>query len=222
MQLFGHLLTLVILDMAGFERHLEAAAGQLHLPTEPIRHYLAAIRGGARPSFVSLPEALRAWWSALSQSDRRPFVEGFRTPGCQHPYASVEGSLETIHWFRRQRIPVTLCTTNDRPMLASRFRSAHVDLPWFAVASTRESGQPKPDPRALDSIFTAIPVPREQTVYVGDWYPDVDTARGGWVRCIAALSGGLPRHAFLREGVPEAYSLARPQDLPGLMQPLEA
>jgi phosphoglycolate phosphatase-like HAD superfamily hydrolase len=68
MQLFGHPLQLVILDvkgvildlMADFERHLEAAAGQLHLPTEPIRHYRAAVRGGARHSFVKLPEALQA------------------------------------------------------------------------------------------------------------------------------------------------------------------
>jgi phosphoglycolate phosphatase-like HAD superfamily hydrolase len=56
MQLFGHSLKLVIVDvdgvildlMADFERHLEAAAGQLHLPTEPIRHFLPAVRGGAR------------------------------------------------------------------------------------------------------------------------------------------------------------------------------
>jgi hypothetical protein len=87
MQLFGYPLQLVVLDvngvildlMAGFAPHLEAAAGQLHLPTEPIRPYLAAIRGGARHSFVSLAEVLQAWWPVLTQSDRRPFVEGFRT-----------------------------------------------------------------------------------------------------------------------------------------------
>jgi phosphoglycolate phosphatase-like HAD superfamily hydrolase len=66
MQLFGHPLELVILDvdgvildlMAGFAPHLEAAAGQLHLPTAPIRAYLAAVHRGARQTFASLPEAI--------------------------------------------------------------------------------------------------------------------------------------------------------------------
>jgi hypothetical protein len=186
MQPLGHRLTLVMLDidgvilglMAGFERPLETAAGQHHLPAASIRHDLAAIRGGARPSVVSLPEALRGW-SALRHSDRRPFVEGFLTPECQHPDASVEGSLETMHWFRRQPIPVTLCTTNDRPMLAPRFCFSQVDLPWFTAASTRGSGQPRPDPSALNSIFTAIPAPREHTVDVRGWCPDVDTSPRG-------------------------------------------
>jgi phosphoglycolate phosphatase-like HAD superfamily hydrolase len=89
---------------------------------------------------------------------------------------------------------------------------------WFAAASTWEGGHPKPDPKALDPIFAALPVPREHAVYVGDWYPDIDTARGGGVRCIAVLSGGIPRHAFRREGIPEDHILARLQDLLSLVE----
>jgi len=165
MQLFGHPLELVILDvdgvildlMAGFERHLEAAAGQLHLPTEPIRAYLAAVHHGVRQSYANLSEAIHAWWPALSPSGSRQFKEYFRTIERTHPY-----------------------------------------LP----------------------LFTAIPVRREHAVYVGDWYPDVDTARGGGVRFIAVLSGGILRHAFLQEGIPEDHILARLQDLLGLVRML--
>jgi phosphoglycolate phosphatase-like HAD superfamily hydrolase len=226
MQLFGHPLKLVILDvdgvildlMAGFERHLEAAARQLHLPTAPIRAYLTAVHRGARQSYASLPEAIQAWWPVLNQRDARHFVECFRTLERQHPYPPVEGSLETIQWFRRQQLPVALCTTNDRPTLASRLRSVGVDLAWFAAASTWESGHPKPNPQALDPIFAALPVPREHAVYVGDWYPDVATARGGGVRFIAVLSGGIPRHAFLREGIPEDHIIACLRDLLSLIE----
>ena len=60
MQLFGHPLQLVMLDvdgvildlMAGFERHLGATTRQLHLPTEPIRDDLrrsTAARATALP-----------------------------------------------------------------------------------------------------------------------------------------------------------------------------
>ncbi len=226
MQLFGHPLKLVILDvdgvildlMAGFERHLQAAAAQLHLPTAPIRDYLTAVHCGARHSFASLPEAIQAWWPMLSQSDTRQFVAGFRTIEREHPYPPVEESLAAIHWFRRHRIPVALCTTNDRQTLTHRLRSAGVDPGWFTAASTWDSGYPKPDPRALDPIFAALPVPREHAVYVGDWYPDVETARGGGVRFIAVLSGGIPRHAFLREGIPEDHIIARLRDLLSMVQ----
>jgi phosphoglycolate phosphatase-like HAD superfamily hydrolase len=225
MQLFGHPLQLVMLDvdgvildlMAGFERHLEAAARHLHLPTTPIRDYLAAVQRGARHSVASLPEAIQVWWPALSQRDHCQFVECFRTIECTHPYPPVQGSREAIHWFRRQQIPVALCTTNDRPTLAHRLHAAGVDPGWFAAAGTWESGHPKPDPKALDPLFTVIPVPRAHAVYVGDWYPDVDTARGGGVRFIAVLSGGIPRRAFRREGIPEDHILARLQNLPSFI-----
>jgi phosphoglycolate phosphatase-like HAD superfamily hydrolase len=210
MQLFGHLLQLVMLDvdgvildlMADFERHLEATARQLHLPTAPIRQYLAAVHRGTRHSFASLPEAIQVWWPMLSQRDTRQFVECFRTLEREHPYPPVPGSLETIHGFRRQQILVALCTTNDRPMLTHRRQAAGVDPRWCAAASTWESGHPKRDPKALHPIFLAIPVPRQHEVYVGDWYLDVDTARGGRVRCITVLSGGIPATCLPTEGHP--------------------
>jgi len=225
-QLFGHPLKLVILDVAGvildlmanFAPHLEAAAEQLHLPREPIRDYLAAVHHGACQSYTSLPEATQAWWPMLSQRDRTQFVECFRTIERDHPYPTVEGSLETIQWLRRQQIPVALCTMNDRQTLDYRLHSAGVDLEWFVTASTWESGHPKPDSKALDPIFAVLPVPREQAVYVGDWYPDVDAARGGGVRFIAVLSGGIPRHAFLLEGMPQDHIMACLQYLPSLIQ----
>jgi phosphoglycolate phosphatase-like HAD superfamily hydrolase len=135
MRLLCHPLKLVILDvdgvivdlMAGFASYLEAAARQLHLPPEPIRHYLAEVHRGARQSYTHLAEAIEAWWPAL-------------------------------------------------------------------------------------------PVPREHAVYVGDWYPDVEAAHGGGMRFIAVLSGGIPRHAFLREGIPEDHVIERLQHLLGLIE----
>jgi phosphoglycolate phosphatase-like HAD superfamily hydrolase len=104
------------------------------------------------------------------------------------------------------------------PPLAHGLQAADVDLAWFAAASTWESGHPKPNPKALDPIFAALPIPQKHAVYVGDWYPDVDTARGGGVRCLAVLSCGIPRHAFLREGIPEDHILTCLRDLPSLIQ----
>ena len=38
------------------------------------------------------------------------------------------------------------------------------------------------------------------------------------MRFIAVLSGGIPRYAFLREGIPADHILARLHDLMGLVQ----
>jgi hypothetical protein len=133
--------------------------------------------------------------SVMGSSDCRQFVECFRTIEREHPYAPVEGCLETIHWFRRQQIPMALCTTNDRQTLAFRLHSAGIDPKWFAAASTWESGHPKPDPRALDPIFAAVPVLREHAVYVGDWYPDVDVPLHLPPHCRARLHETIPRRS---------------------------
>jgi hypothetical protein len=129
-----------------------------------MRHYFEAVHRCARHRYASLPEAIQAWWPALSHIGRQQFVAGFRAIEREHPYPAVEGSLETSLRFRRQQIPVALCTTNDRPMLGDRLRAADIDPGWGTAASTWESGHPKPDPKALNPIFLAIPVPERLEV----------------------------------------------------------
>ena len=226
MQPFGQPLKLVILDvdgviidlMAGFESNLKAAARQCGLPLRPIDEYLEEVRAGVKHHHSSWVMAVQMWWPWLGHAEAERFGEYFRAEERRNPYPPVAGSIEAIHRLRARRVSVALCTTNEKAVLVDRLQAAGINPNWFYAASTWESGYPKPDPRSLDSIFKVIPVPREQAVYVGDWYPDLEAARGAGVRFIAVLSGGIPRKIFIREGVPEDHILERLGEFPKLIQ----
>ncbi len=83
--------------------------------------------------------------------------------------------------------------------------------------STREvANAEKPDPAILWPIFKAIPVLKEHACYVGDWYADVEVAQAAEIRFIAVLSGEVPRHAFLREGIPDDHITDRLANIPSM------
>lgn len=221
MRLFGRPLRLVISDVDGvildlvasFKKNLTAAAQQLGLPPEPIEQYLADVAAGSKRGYASLSEGIREFWPHLSKLASDEYVVCFRKIEYESPYPPIAGSVETIRWFCDRGVPVALCTTNDIPVLKRRMEAVGLPLSTFAALSTWESGTPKPDPRALDPIFAAIPVKREDAVFAGDWYPDLKTARGGGVRFVAVLSGGIPKSAFLEEGVPENHIISRLSDI---------
>lgn len=225
MKLFGKELNLVILDVDGvildivacFERNFEAAALRLGLPLEPFREHIEALRNGEIRGYASLLEGVQGIWPGLTEHEAAYFSRVFREEEKKSPYPPIHGSVQTINWLRRHGIQVALCTTNDEDSLFHRFYSAGVNMLSFAAWSTFESGHPKPDPRALDPIFHKLEVPREEAVYVGDWFPDLDAARGAGVRFIAVLSGGVPHHAFIREGVPDSHIIERLAYLPQLL-----
>ena len=58
----------------------------------------------------------------------------------------------------------------------------------------------KPDPEGLRRVIDALPVDREQVLYVGDSYVDVQCARRTGVACAAALWGSVDAEALLKEG----------------------
>ena len=135
------------------------------------------------------------------------------------PYPPIPEAIEAIQWLRRQGVPVTLCTTNDKPTLEHRLHAAGIDPSWFAAVSTGEYQYRKPDPRAFDPIFEQMKAHREAAVYVGDWHSDIEAARGAGITFVAVLSGGIPRHAFEREGVSKDQIIEQLSDLPSLIAP---
>lgn len=225
MKLFGKPLELLVLDVDGvilalvgyFEQSFEAAARAFDLPLEPFRTYLTALRSGARRGHASLSEGVREFWPWLSPEDSYRFALQFQEERRKRPWPAIPGSREVISQFRAQGVALALCTTNDRMTTCHQLSAAGISPAMFASIVTWESRHRKPDPRAFDEIFSAVVVPRQHSAYAGDWYPDLEMARGAGVPFIAVLSGGVPRHAFLREGVAEDHILERLADLPKLI-----
>lgn len=227
MQLFGKPLKLVVLDVDGviidvvdgLQRDLVRTAIRVGLPIGPLQRFFNAVAAGEEYWQASLQDGIRKFWPELSSEETLAFAWQFQDTRRQNPWPLLEGSTEVIQWFRQRGVPVALCTTNDRPTLEHQLLSVGVDLTWFTVFSTWECGTPKPDPRALDPIFEAVTVLRHHAVYVGDWYPDLEAARGAGVPFVAVLSGGIPRREFIKKGVSEDHILDRLADLPKLIEP---
>lgn len=229
MKLFGKPLGLVILDfdgvvldlMASYWMLLRTTAEKLGLSTEPVEVYERKYRSGlARDSNPRFTTLVRELWPELVEEEALRYYWAFRTEEERVGYPPIPGSIETVLWLLRRQARVAICTMNDRRAIAWKLRCAGVDPTWPITVCTREdAGYEKPDPRILGPIFLETGVLRGSAVYVGDWYADIEVARGAGVEFIAVLSGGVPRHAFIREGVPDDHIIGSLADLPKLVEP---
>lgn len=213
MKLFGKELKLLILDvdgvlldlMAGFDKNLPNAALEMGLDTAPVMRYINDLKLGNRRGFSNVHDNIKWLWPDLNPEEVKELLEKFQKQEIENPYPAISGSKYTIYSLRRHKIPLALCTTNELPALKHRLEHAGFNMDWFSYISSWESGHPKPDPRALTIITDSLQIPKENALFVGDWYPDLECAKSAGIEFIAVLSGGIPKHAFLREGVSEDH-----------------
>ncbi|MBI4132097.1 MAG: HAD family hydrolase [Candidatus Sungbacteria bacterium] len=226
MKLFGNEVRLGILDfdgvvvdlMANYGTILRQAARLRGLPLEPIEAYLAGHCDGSNRGHPRFSIIVRSLWPWLSENDARAYYWAFRGEEERIGYPPIPGSIEAIGWLRENGIMVALCTMNDERAIASKLKHAGIDPAWFHSIATRErAGYEKPDPRILEPIFADVSVKSGDSFYVGDWYADIEVANRAGIPFVAVLSGGLPRHAFIREGVPEDHIIGSLAELPKLI-----
>jgi len=215
MQLFDNPLKLVIMDVDGvlldlvrcLRKVFEATATGLDLDMEPLKQYLDKL--DTDPTILSpdiVVDAERIWPRMDLEAAIR-FAWKFQEQRRKIPFPPFDHSVGTLQKLRALRVPMALCTMNDRPTLTHQLEAAGIKTEWFRAMSTWECGFCKPDPRVLDTIFSAVPVSRRHAVYIGDRFGDLETARGGHVRFMAVLSGGLSRQAFLDQGILDSHIL---------------
>ena len=226
MRIFGSPVELVVLDvdgvvldiLGGLCRNLTETAIHFGLPHDLIAqsiHDVALgkirIKGNARDSTYML-------WPHLNEGQITGFVDFFYEVERRSPYGLISGSLEAISFLRDAGMPMALATNNHMKSLLWRLKAAEINPAWFAAMVTKDNTYFKPHPDAFDPIFAAVPIPRAHALYVGDLQIDWDMARGARVSFAAVLSGGVPREAFLREGVLCDHIIERLSDLLGCIE----
>ena len=228
MKLFGKPVGLVILDfdgvvldlMAKYWTILAATAETMHLPLEPIQQYREGHYNGTRKGSSRFSVVVRECWPHLSEEEAIAYYWRFRAEEERIGYSVVPGSVAAIGQLREYGVPVTVCTMNDERAMAWKLASAGMKPGMVDLIITRESaGYEKPDPRILDPAFQRFGVPAAAMWYVGDWYADIEVARDAGAEFIAVLSGGIPRHAFIREGVADDHIIGSLADLSQLIEP---
>lgn len=96
---------------------------------------------------------------------------------------------------------IKLAVVSNKPDKQAKTLAEHCfgkDL--FSYVSGSGEGLPtKPDKACIDRALMALEVTPEETIYVGDSYVDVLTARNGGLYCIGVLWGFGGEHSFDKE-----------------------
>lgn len=221
MRIFGFPVELVIFDvdgvivdiLAGLRKNLESAASYFNLPLEPIAINLEEIRQGKTRIKGNSYDSTRDVWPHLTETEITEFVHHFCSIEQRCPYALIDGALDVIMLLRNNHIPLALATNNPMKSLLWRLEAAGIDPSWFVAITTKDHTYFKPHPKTFDCIFEQINVARERALYIGDLQIDWDMARGAGVLFCAVLTGGVPRGAFLAEGVPPICILNKLSDI---------
>ncbi len=221
MHILGLPIDLVILDVDGvildilkmLRKNLEETASCLGLPLDSVVMSLDQITQGKMRIKGNAHDSTRMMWPDLDNEGVDTFVNLFHQIERTGVYPLIKGSLETISFLRARGVAVALATNNPTDVLTCRLTSVGIDPAWFAAVVTKDNRYFKPHSCTFDPIFEAVPVSRDHALYVGDLQIDWDMARGASVSFCAVLTGGVPRQAFLDEGIPEAHILNRLSDI---------
>ena len=221
MRILGFPIELVILDvdgvivdiLSGLRRNLEQAAHYLQLPCEPIAKNIEEVTQAKVRIQGNAYDSARNLWPHLTEEEVIRFIHHFYGIERECPYPLIDGSLDVIMLLRRHGIPVALATNNPIKSLLWRLEAVGIDLSWFAAIATKDHAYFKPHPKTFDHIFEQVRIKRERALYVGDLQIDWDMARGASVLFCAVLSGGVPRDAFITEGVSPRHIFNRLVDV---------
>ncbi len=229
MELFGKPLKLIILDFDGvvldlfasYPKILKTVAAEMGLSLDAIDRWHARHRDGTLHGNPRFKKGIKTdLWPHITDEDAEKFYWRFRELEEKIGYPEIPSSIKTIQWFRERGVRVALCTMNDERAISWKLNSINLGRDMLDFVCTREvANADKPDPAILRPIFEAIPVPFEEACYIGDWYADIEVAHAAKIRFIAVLSGEVPRHAFLREGVPDDHIIPKLSDLKALVVP---
>jgi len=226
LKFFGKELKLLICDvdgvlldlMACFPKNFCDAAVEFGVSIEPIKTYLRDVENGSANGFASVSKTIQMLYPNLNDLEIQRFKKIFHKKDKQNSYPPILGSKVLIRQFSKL-IPVALCTAKGLPDLKHHLQYAGFDIKLFSFISSWETGHPKPDPRALTIITDCLQIPKENSLFVGDWFPDWECAKAAGIPFVAVLSGGIPKHAFIREGVPENHIVEKLFDIIEIIKP---
>ncbi|MFF7264132.1 HAD family hydrolase [Streptomyces sp. NPDC008159] len=88
---------------------------------------------------------------------------------------------------------VVLATSASGPELAALRRAIGADDAIMATASAEDVAEGKPAPDPVEHALELAKAPAERSVFVGDTVWDMRAGVRAGVRCVAVLSGGIPR-----------------------------
>ncbi len=209
MKIFGNSLKLVIVDLDGvlldllakFQKNMEQVATHLGLSIDPIQAHLKSMSEGGSIGHPLLDGTLSILWPGISSKQKERFISLYVEAEQNNPLEVFPGSIATLQWLRSNGVYTAVATNNNITDFHRKLRDSSIDPDIFDAISTASSGFYKPDPRMLTCVLEELQASREEAIFVGDWYPDIECAQRARIPFVGVLSGALKTKAFVERGV---------------------
>ncbi len=163
-------------------------------PTHTLEEVTSYVNNGARRLIErALPENARDEANVKRVLER--FLQYYDEHVCDktRPYEGIPALLDEL-----KKQGILLGVVSNKPNAQAEKLAAHCfGENTFSYVSGSGEGLPvKPDRACVDRALSALGVTAEETLYVGDSYVDVLTARNAGLYCVGVLWGFGGEHSF--------------------------
>jgi len=155
---------------------MNAALAGFSLPVHPTAAYRRFVGDGVQTLARRATPPARRGEAGLNEQLARAFRERYaeRWQLKTRPYPGVPELLDAL---TQRRVALAVLSNKPHEFALATVERYLARWPLSPVFGTREGVPKKPDPRAVDPVLAALPVPRELWLYVGDSNTDMRTAR---------------------------------------------
>jgi pyrophosphatase PpaX len=185
------------------------------------RHATEAVLGEAIPdeiTMASVGQPLLAQFRGMAPDHADELLRVYRAFNMEHHdelARAYPGTIETLRTLASQGTIMGVVTSKGTPAAVRGLELFGLADIFDEVITADDVAFHKPDPFPLRAAASAIGVPLEYCVYVGDSPHDMEAAISGDAIPVAALWGAFARSDVLAPGPP--FAIARIEDLLALL-----
>ncbi|MCR4334034.1 MAG: HAD family hydrolase [Patescibacteria group bacterium] len=135
----------------------------------------------------------------------------------ENPIPLVKGVRETLGWFREQCLTVCILTSRHRESVMSILAREGLQNYFARITAREDSAYSKPDGRAFTGtlqMLTRQNVRREECLFVGDTFVDIEAGRNAGIRTVIVETGPYRNGHDKTHPVPENHVIPSIKDLP--------
>ncbi len=133
------------------------------------------------------------------------------------PIPLIEGAHETLKWLHDRGYAVCMLTSRYRTRLMPILARERLQNYFARITAYEDSGYTKPDGRAFTGILQTLArqgVRREECLFVGDTYYDVEAGRSAGITTLVVETGPYRSEHHRGFSVPESHVIPSIRELP--------
>lgn len=197
-------------SLKGIRVSINAALKSIGYPEFPMEDYLNGVGGGIKKLLEYILRNENVSKKQINEIIKvcLPLYKGAGAMKLTVPY---DGIMELLHKLRDNGIKTAVLTNKDHRVTTGVVKECLFDFPFDAVRGFIDGKPNKPNPKAALEVASAIAVPPQNILFVGDSDIDMITATGAGMTPVGVGWGYRSREELSKSGA--AHILEKPSDL---------